>query len=154
MNGLQCPQQGLLWRWKQHGVPVTKITMEISTTLTKQGQRFLTKLTTSSAATDNLIRRFVQGSPKSVVLTTLSHLLSPSTSYPQLSSLALPVSTILSDNPFFFQFGPLTGLAKNMAALWKSQPDPVVQLELRHRGRARCAPPQTGPPGPIRSPNC
>jgi len=101
MNGLQCPHQGLSWRWKQRGFPVTTIKMETST-LTKQGQRFLTKLTTSSAATDNLIRRFVQGSPKSVVLTTLSHLLSPSTSYPQLSSLALPVSTILSANLFFW----------------------------------------------------
>jgi len=153
MNGLQCPQQGLLWRWKQHGAPVTRvtrITMETST-LTKQGQRFLTKLTTSAAAADNLIRRFVQGSPKSVVLTTLSHLLSPSTSHPHLSSIALPVSTILSPNPFPLSFS--FGIAKNMAALRKSHPSAVVHLELHHRGRARRAPPRTGPPGPVRSPN-
>ncbi|ESW14786.1 hypothetical protein PHAVU_007G017200 [Phaseolus vulgaris] len=103
MNGLQCPQQGLLWRWKQHGAavtPVTRITMETST-LTKQGQRFLTKLTTSAAAADNLIRRFVQGSPKSVVLTTLSHLLSPSTSHPHLSSIALPLYGRATQAPWF-----------------------------------------------------
>lgn len=153
MNGLQSPHQWLSWRWKQQGVPVAAIKMETST-LTKQGQRFLTKLTTSSAATDNLIRRFVQGSPKSVVLTTLSHLLSPTTSYPQLSTLALPVSTILSANLiFFFLIGPLTGLAKKIAALRESQPSPVVHLELHHRGRTRRAPPQTRPPGPIRSPD-
>ncbi|TKY50722.1 Pentatricopeptide repeat-containing protein [Spatholobus suberectus] len=72
-----------------------------SCTLTKQGERFLTKLTTSSATTDNLIRRFVLGSPKSVVLTTLSHLLSPSTSYPHLSSLALPLYARISEAPWF-----------------------------------------------------
>ncbi|WVY98757.1 hypothetical protein V8G54_030908 [Vigna mungo] len=100
MNGLQSPHQWLSWRWKQRGVPVAAIKMETST-LTKQGQRFLTKLTTSSAATDNLIRRFVQGSPKSVVLTTLSHLLSPTTSYPQLSTLALPLYGRASQAPWF-----------------------------------------------------
>ncbi|CAJ1977647.1 unnamed protein product [Sphenostylis stenocarpa] len=96
-NALQCHHEALPWKWKR---PVTKITME-SSTLTKQGQRFLTKLTTSTAATDNLIRRFVDGSPKSVVLTTLSHLLSPSTSYPHLSPLALPLFGRASEAPWF-----------------------------------------------------
>ena len=46
---------------------------------TKQGQRFLAELSTNSASTtDTFIRRFVQGSPKSVALSTLSYLFSPS----------------------------------------------------------------------------
>jgi hypothetical protein len=58
--------------------PPTQLRLKnsIRSTLTKQGQRFLTKLTTTTN-TDNLIRKFVQSSPKSVLLSTLTHLLSP-----------------------------------------------------------------------------
>ncbi|KAF7843727.1 pentatricopeptide repeat-containing protein [Senna tora] len=87
-----------LW-WNQR--PNRGFTVE--STLTKQGQRFLTKLATSGDASyiNNLIRRFVHSSPKSVSLTTLSHLLSPSTSQPHLSSLAFPLYTRIAEAPWF-----------------------------------------------------
>jgi hypothetical protein len=72
----------------------------IRSTLTKQGQRFLTKLTTTTN-TDNLITKFVHSSSKSVLLSTLTHLLSLSpTNNNNLSSLALPVSLSLSLHSF------------------------------------------------------
>ncbi|KAK7280601.1 hypothetical protein RJT34_25666 [Clitoria ternatea] len=101
-NGQHCPHHILSYQWRQpHPKPQPLSVRMESSTLTKQGQRFLTKLTTSSATADNLIRRFVQGSPKSVVLSTLFHLLSPSTSYPQLSSLALPLYSRIAQTPWF-----------------------------------------------------
>ncbi|KAI4350246.1 hypothetical protein L6164_004718 [Bauhinia variegata] len=73
-------------------------------TLTKQGHRFLTKLASSGGdptATKNLIRRFVEGSPKFIALTTLSHLLSPDTTHPHLSSIALPLYARISEASWF-----------------------------------------------------
>ncbi|XP_027365017.1 pentatricopeptide repeat-containing protein At2g17033 isoform X2 [Abrus precatorius] len=117
MMRLGCGQQRhgeeLSWKWKQAQTNARVVRME-SCTLTKQGQRFLTKLTTSSATNDNLIRRFVLGSPKSVVLTTLSHLLSPSTSYPHLSSIALPLYARITESPWF-SWNPAT--VADLAAL-------------------------------------
>ncbi|XP_061337480.1 pentatricopeptide repeat-containing protein At2g17033-like [Gastrolobium bilobum] len=109
--GQQCHPEALSWKWKP------RVTME-SCTLTKQGQRFLTKLATTSSATDNLIRRFVQGSSKSVSLTTLSHLLSPATSHPQLSSLALPLYARISQAPWF-SWNP--SIVADLAALLHKQ---------------------------------
>ncbi|XP_012570240.1 pentatricopeptide repeat-containing protein At2g17033 [Cicer arietinum] len=73
-------------------------------TLTKQGQRFLTKIsttTTNTNTTENLIRKFVQFSPKSVLLSTLTHLLSSSPTTSNLSSLALPLYTRITQAPWF-----------------------------------------------------
>ncbi|KAK7270161.1 hypothetical protein RIF29_23105 [Crotalaria pallida] len=103
------------WKWRQ---PQTALVIMQSSTLTKQGQRFLTKLTTTSSNTDSFIRKFVQGSPKSIVLTTLSHLLSPSTSFPQLSSLALPLYARTCEAPWF-NFNPT--IVADLAALLNKQ---------------------------------
>ncbi|AES62917.1 pentatricopeptide (PPR) repeat protein [Medicago truncatula] len=73
----------------------------IRCTLTKQGQRFLTKLSTTNTNTENLIRKFVQSSPKSVLLSTLTHLLSPTTAHHPLSSLALPLYTRISESQWY-----------------------------------------------------
>ncbi|PNX56960.1 pentatricopeptide repeat-containing protein at2g17033-like protein, partial [Trifolium pratense] len=74
----------------------------IRCTLTKQGQRFLTKLTTTNTNTDNLIKKFVQSSPKSVLLSTLTHLLSPTNNNNNnLSSLALPLYTRITESPWY-----------------------------------------------------
>ncbi|KAI9110952.1 hypothetical protein K1719_018072 [Acacia pycnantha] len=71
--------------------------------LTKQGQHFLKKVVTSGdpSTTNNLIRRFVQNSPKSVSLSTLCHLLSPSTIQPHLSSIALPLYARIAEAPWY-----------------------------------------------------
>nr|KYP69206.1 Pentatricopeptide repeat-containing protein At2g17033 family [Cajanus cajan] len=93
-----------------------RMRIRIRMTLTKQGERFLRKIGTSSATTQNLIQRFVLSSPKSVVLTTLSHLLSPSTSYsyPHLSTLAFPLYARITQAPWF-TWTPTT--AAQLAAL-------------------------------------
>ncbi|KHN11512.1 Pentatricopeptide repeat-containing protein [Glycine soja] len=108
----QCPHETLSLSWK---LKQPRPQLQARCTLTKQGQRFLTKLTTSSATADNLIRRFLLASPKSVVLSTLSHLLSPSTSYPHLSSLASQLYTGISQAPWF-SWNPTT-VAKLVALL-------------------------------------
>ncbi|XP_015941846.1 pentatricopeptide repeat-containing protein At2g17033 [Arachis duranensis] len=102
----------LQWRWNQPppspslSLPVT-VTMTVMMqrcrcTLTKQGERFLTKLAANSdSGTHTFIRRFVNGSPKSVALSTLSHLLSPSSSFPHLSSLALPLYSCIAQASWF-----------------------------------------------------
>ncbi|PKI59828.1 pentatricopeptide repeat-containing protein At2g17033 [Punica granatum] len=61
--------------------------------LSKQGQRLVHSLTLAAgdaAATDRLMKKFIAGSPKSVALNALSHLLSPGAAQPNLSFLALP----------------------------------------------------------------
>ncbi|KAK7390798.1 hypothetical protein VNO78_18881 [Psophocarpus tetragonolobus] len=111
-NGQACPQAQEVVSWKLKD-ELVRIRME-SRALTKQGERFLTKISiSSSSSSHNLIRRFVQGSPKSVVLTTLSHLLSPSTN-PHLSPLALPLYTRITLAPWFC-WNPTT--AAHLAAL-------------------------------------
>lgn len=64
--------------------------------LSKQGHRFLSTLISTNSddlsATRRLLRKFVTSSSKHVALSTLSHLLSPTTtSHHRLCSLALPV---------------------------------------------------------------
>lgn len=124
-------------------------------TLTKQGQRFLTKIsttTTNTNTTENLIRKFVQFSPKSVLLSTLTHLLSSSPTTSNLSSLALPVSL----SPFFFSpnypHSPiLITLQILAAALYKNHPSTMVHLQPNHRRRPHRPSPQTW--SLLRSPN-
>lgn len=62
--------------------------------LSKHGQRLVHSLTLAAGdatAADRMMRKFIAGSPKSVTLNALSHLMSPDTAHPNLSSLALPV---------------------------------------------------------------
>lgn len=63
--------------------------------LSKQGHRFLSTLTATDSddlsATRRLLRKFVASNSKHVALSTLSHLLSPTTSHHRLCFLALPV---------------------------------------------------------------
>ncbi|XP_054780429.1 pentatricopeptide repeat-containing protein At2g17033 isoform X2 [Prosopis cineraria] len=87
-----------LW-WNQQ----PNLGLKVECVLTKQGQRFLKKVMTSGdpSATNNLIRRFVQNSPKSVSLTTLYHLLSPSSLQPHVSSLAFPLYARIAEAPWY-----------------------------------------------------
>lgn len=64
--------------------------------LTKQGHRLISSIATAQdpSASIGLLRKFVASSSKHVALNTLSHLLSPSTYHPRLSSLAFPVSPL------------------------------------------------------------
>ncbi|KAL2537812.1 Pentatricopeptide repeat-containing protein [Forsythia ovata] len=71
--------------------------------LTKQGHRLLSSIATAQdpSASIGLLRKFIASSSKHVALNTLSHLLSPSTSHPRLSSLAFPLYTIISQESWF-----------------------------------------------------
>ncbi|MED6179828.1 hypothetical protein PIB30_004472 [Stylosanthes scabra] len=102
----------LQWRWNQPPPPSPSLAVTVTMNvvnmqrcrcaLTKQGERFLTKLAANSdSGTHTFIRRFVNGSPKSVALSTLSHLLSPSSSFSRLSSLALPLYSCIAQAPWF-----------------------------------------------------
>ncbi|KAK3006541.1 hypothetical protein RJ639_017696, partial [Escallonia herrerae] len=111
--------------------------------LSKQGHRFLTSLATTSAAADpcatsRLLRKFVASSSKSVALTVLSHLLSPTTSH--LSSLALPLYSMISEAAWF-SWNPKL-VADVIALLWKQDKlneaealidETVLKLEFRER---------------------
>ncbi|XP_058753486.1 pentatricopeptide repeat-containing protein At2g17033-like [Vicia villosa] len=96
----QSPPLPLPFQMQHH---VIRNNNSVRCALTKQGQRFLTKLSTSNNTnTDNLIRKFVQSSSKSVQLSTLTHLLSPTThNNNNLSSFALPLYTRISESPWF-----------------------------------------------------
>lgn len=76
-----------------------------SCALSKQGHRFFTSLATSATGdalvTDRLIRKFIASSSKSVALNALSHLLTPNSSHPHLSSLAFPFYSLLTRAPWF-----------------------------------------------------
>ncbi|KAL3539113.1 hypothetical protein ACH5RR_002479 [Cinchona calisaya] len=96
--------------------------------LSKQSQRFLTSLATtsaanssSSAATHRSLRKFVKSSSKHVVLSTLSHLLSPTaTLHPQLSSLAFPLYLIISEEASWFSWNAKL-LADVIAVMYKQE---------------------------------
>ncbi|KAL2323980.1 hypothetical protein Fmac_023038 [Flemingia macrophylla] len=113
-------------------VSCVRIRME-SITLSKEGERFLRKIalrrsfSAASTSTQNLIRTFVVASPKSVVLTTLSHLLSPSTSYPHLATLALPLYARITQAPWF-TWSPAT--AAQLAALLHQLGQPTQAQSL------------------------
>ncbi|KAK4848768.1 hypothetical protein QYF36_017104 [Acer negundo] len=78
-----------------------------SASLTKQGERFLFSLavTRDPKTTSRLISKFVSSSTKHISLNTLSHLLSPHTTHPHLSSLALPLYSRISKESWF-QWNP------------------------------------------------
>ncbi|CAN4125188.1 unnamed protein product [Withania somnifera] len=73
--------------------------------LSKQGHRFLSTLTATDSddvsATRRLLRKFVASSSKHVALSTLSHLLSPTTSHRRLRPLALPLYLEISEASWF-----------------------------------------------------
>ncbi|KAL3621411.1 hypothetical protein CASFOL_036323 [Castilleja foliolosa] len=71
--------------------------------LTKQGHRFLSAVSASGepSAAILLLRKFVAASSKHVTLTTLTHLLSPSTSNPHLSFLAFPLYSMIKHESWF-----------------------------------------------------
>ncbi|XP_055808288.1 pentatricopeptide repeat-containing protein At2g17033 [Solanum dulcamara] len=74
--------------------------------LSKQGDRFLSTLIATNSddlsATRRLLRKFVGSSSKHVALSTLSHLLSPTTtSHHRLCSLALPLYLEISEASWF-----------------------------------------------------
>ncbi|KAK7838616.1 pentatricopeptide repeat-containing protein At2g17033 [Quercus suber] len=115
--------------------------------LTKQAHRFLSTLSTtardpsaSSSATHKLIQKFVATSPKSVSLNTLSHLLTPHTSYPHLSALALPFYKRITEATWF-DWNPK--LVADLVALLDKQgryeesekliSEAVSKIELRER---------------------
>ncbi|PRQ25035.1 putative Smr domain-containing protein [Rosa chinensis] len=91
----------LPWR---HPPPQSKSSLQIQCALTKQGQRFLTKLAANAgdpSVANKLISKFLSSSPKSTALTTLSYLLSPHTTHPHLSSLALPLYSKITEASWF-----------------------------------------------------
>ncbi|XP_022898676.1 pentatricopeptide repeat-containing protein At2g17033 [Olea europaea var. sylvestris] len=71
--------------------------------LTKQGHRLISSIATAQdpSASIGLLRKFVASSSKHVALNTLSHLLSPSTYHPRLSSLAFPLYSIIKEESWF-----------------------------------------------------
>ncbi|KAK4477251.1 hypothetical protein RD792_016465 [Penstemon davidsonii] len=90
-------------------------------TLTKQGHRFLSSLATKEEplAANGLLRKFIASSSKHVALTTLTHLLSPSTSHPRLSSVAFPLYTIMKQESWFSWNAKL--VADLIALLYKQE---------------------------------
>ncbi|PHT36120.1 Pentatricopeptide repeat-containing protein [Capsicum baccatum] len=73
--------------------------------LSKQGHRFLSTLTATGSddlsATRRLLRKFVASKSKHVALSTLSHLLSPTSSHHRLGFLALPLYLEISEASWF-----------------------------------------------------
>ncbi|XP_057966400.1 pentatricopeptide repeat-containing protein At2g17033 [Malania oleifera] len=86
------------------GRPPAAVRLTTKCSLSKQGQRFLSSLAIAAdddAAANRLICKFVASSPKSVALNALSHLLSPATAHPHLSSLALPLYCRITEASWF-----------------------------------------------------
>ncbi|XP_034228467.1 pentatricopeptide repeat-containing protein At2g17033 [Prunus dulcis] len=84
--------------------PLPPLTSPIQCAVTKQGQRFLTKLAANARdakVTNKLIAKFLTSSTKSIALNTLSYLLSPDTTLPHLSSLALPFYSKITEASWF-----------------------------------------------------
>ncbi|KAA8535960.1 hypothetical protein F0562_028438 [Nyssa sinensis] len=71
--------------------------------LSKQGDRFLSSLAAVNdpSVTNRLIRKFIQHSSKSVALDALCHLLSPDSTHPRLSSIALPLYLRITEASWF-----------------------------------------------------
>ncbi|KAK3193160.1 hypothetical protein Dsin_024470 [Dipteronia sinensis] len=91
----------------QHQDPPPTSCQLPSASLTKQGERFLFSLavTRDPKTTSRLISKFVSSSTQHISLNTLSHLLSPHTTHPHLSSLALPLYSRISKESWF-QWNP------------------------------------------------
>ncbi|KAJ8767041.1 hypothetical protein K2173_012552 [Erythroxylum novogranatense] len=80
-----------------------RLSCSVCVGLSKQGERFLSSVATSTTNenVNRLIRKFVGSSPKPVALDALSHLLSPHTTHPHLSSIAFPLYSEISEAPWF-----------------------------------------------------
>ncbi|XP_050363944.1 pentatricopeptide repeat-containing protein At2g17033 [Argentina anserina] len=106
MGSLGSAQQlsfsvALPWRQSRQQ---SKPSLQIQCALTKQGQRFLTKLAANAndpSVANKLISKFLSSSSKSAALSTLSYLLSPHTTHPHLSSLALPMYSKITEASWF-----------------------------------------------------
>ncbi|XP_019150718.1 PREDICTED: pentatricopeptide repeat-containing protein At2g17033 isoform X2 [Ipomoea nil] len=85
--------------------PPAQLKLQICCALSKQGDRFLRSLVVTSPNHDlhRLLRKFVSSSSKNVAITTLSHLLSPTTTatHPRLSSFALPLYLVITEASWF-----------------------------------------------------
>ncbi|PON57217.1 Smr domain containing protein [Parasponia andersonii] len=93
----------------------------IQCALTKQGHRFLSTLSVNAgdpSAANKLIGKFVASSPKSISLNALSHLLSPDTTHPHLTSLSLLLYSRIKEASWF-EFNPK--LVAALAALLDKQ---------------------------------
>ncbi|CAI9104765.1 OLC1v1003517C1 [Oldenlandia corymbosa var. corymbosa] len=111
----------------QYSTNATRITPPFCG-LSKQGQRLLTSIATSTAAKDHhhrLLRKFVKSSSKHVALNTLSHLLSPPTTAsaavaggPHLSSLVLPLYLMITEEASWFSWNAKL-VADVIAAMYK-----------------------------------
>ncbi|KAM6558478.1 hypothetical protein CsatA_027717 [Cannabis sativa] len=80
----------------------------IQCALTKQGHRFLSTLSVKAgdpSAAHKLIGKFVAASPKSISLNALSHLLSPDTTHPHLTSHSLLLYSRIKEASWF-EFNP------------------------------------------------
>nr|GMC88154.1 pentatricopeptide repeat-containing protein At2g17033 [Ipomoea batatas] len=85
--------------------PPSQLKLQICCALSKQGDRFLRSLVVTSPNHNlhSLLRKFVSSSSKNVAITTLSHLLSPTTTatHPRLSSFALPLYLVITEASWF-----------------------------------------------------
>ncbi|KAL5856185.1 hypothetical protein ACOSQ3_006019 [Xanthoceras sorbifolium] len=113
-----------------------------SASLTKQGERFLSSLvvTRDPKTASRLISKFVSSSTQHISLNALSHILSPHTTHPRLSSIALPLYTRISEESWF-QWNPK--LVAELVALLDKQgryeetealiSETVLKLKFRER---------------------
>ncbi|KAK6946476.1 Pentatricopeptide repeat [Dillenia turbinata] len=90
--------------WMHHHQQSLRL-CSVKCALTKQSERFLSSLSAAAAddfsAANRLIRKFVNSSSKAIALDALSNLLSPNTNYPNLTSLALPIYSTISEANWF-----------------------------------------------------
>ncbi|CAK7329437.1 unnamed protein product [Dovyalis caffra] len=113
--------------------------------ISKQAQRFFSAVVPSlvtgdTSASNRLIKKFVASSPKSITLDALSHLLSPDSTHPLLSSLTLPLYLKISEASWFSWNAKLVaqvivlldkqGLDKELEALMS---ETVSKLQFKER---------------------
>lgn len=134
------------WNHRRHSQQPS-IKCVSTTALSKKGRSFLSSLATSSgdsATASRLIKKFVASSPKFVALDTLSYLLSPKDSLPQLSSLALPLYIKISEatwyNWNYKLVAELTALLHKLGEYTESETlisETVLKLKFRERDLAQ-----------------
>ncbi|XP_062086921.1 pentatricopeptide repeat-containing protein At2g17033 [Humulus lupulus] len=136
------PPIPIAFAYRQHQRPSSAPSF-IQCALTKQGHRFLSTLSVKAgdfSAAHKLTGKFVAGSPKSISLNVLSHLLSPETTHPHLTSHSLLLYSMIKEASWF-EFNPK--LVAALAALLDKQgrysesealiSEAVSKLEHRHR---------------------
>ncbi|XP_071717260.1 pentatricopeptide repeat-containing protein At2g17033 [Rutidosis leptorrhynchoides] len=118
----------------------------INAALSKQGERFLTSIATTTnnnpATTIRSIRKFISSSSKSVALDAISHLVSPNnnSSFSRLSYLAFPLYMEISKTTWFDWNAKL--IADVIASLYKHQRFDeaqmlILEVETKLAGRER-----------------